>query len=295
MGGPPVLSLRDAGDRAAIAERLAEGQPAAFYLGLFTVVKLLRPPWREGDSGLFWRVKPARPGWSKLPMLALPRHSVRLLDPARLHPAVRPLARREAWEGIWRSVGAPLHVIAPVRRPLRWLHPAVATTPDDLAAFAADRPAARDRVIGATTAACFWFDDPDWNDLAERLVRRATRGCVLGGTSFNEHGAHPPYTLAELEADLAARPDVPVELVVTDERIEAAGVFGSHTMVRLPLVGEEPALVLAREGSVGEAWLEEALGLPVRRLESTATAARRPGTTAEEIERCARSLAGATC
>lgn len=291
MGGLPVLSLRDAGDRAVIAERLAAGQPAAFYLGLFTVVKLLRPPWREGDSQMFWRVKPARPGWSKLPMLALPRHSVRLLDPTRLHPDVRHLARREAWEGIWRSVGAPLHVIAPVRRPLRWLHPAVATSPQDLAASAADRPEARDRVLDATTAACFWFDDPDWNDLAERVARRAPRGCVLGGTSFNEHGAHPPYTLAELVADLAERPDVPVSLVVTDERMEGAGVFSSHTMVRLPLVGEEPALVLAREGSVGEGWLTDALGLPVRRLASTATAARRPGTSAEEIERRARTLA----
>lgn len=290
-----VLSLRRPGERAAAARILAAGRPVAFYLGLFTVVKLLRPPWAERSSHVFWQVKPERPTWSKLPMVALPRQSVRLVDAGLVHPALRGLVRREPWERIWSSVGAPLHVIAPLRRPLRFLHPALATSPGDLAALAAHSPAASDRLIGASTAAFFWFDDPDWRDLAERVTRAAPPRSALAGTSFNEHGAHPPYTLAELRTALAARPDLPVEAIITDERLEDAGIHGSHTMVRLPLVGEEPALVVTRDGTVGAAWLEEATGWPVRRLASTAVAARRPDVTADELERRTRRLAAGRC
>ena len=281
---PPVLSVRDERDRAVAARVIASGAPVAFYIGLFVVVKLLRPAWREADGGLFWRVKPGRPEWSKLPMLALPRHSVLLVDRAALHPEVRHLARRPRWEHLWRDVGAPLHVIAPMRRPARHVHPALVTTPDDAVAVAPDRQ------VSSTTAAFFWFDDPAWQDLAERAARAAPPHTYLGGTSFNEHGVQPPYTLEELQR---STPKEPVVAVVHDPVLERAGVFSSHTMVRLPLVGEEPSLVITREGSVGAAWVEDALGLPVRRLASTASASRRPGTTAEEIEARARTLRGA--
>ena len=287
--------MRDPAGRRAAAKILAAGRPVAFYLGLFTIVKLLRPPWAERTSDVFWQVKPGRPTWSKLPMVGLPRHSVRLVDFRLVHPDMRVLARRERWERIWSSVGAPLHVIAPLRRPLRFLHPAMATSPGDLAALATDVPAASDRLIGASTAAFFWFDDPDWRDLAEQVTRSAPPRSALAGTSFNEHGAHPPYTLAELRTVLEARPDLPVEAVITDERLEDAGIFGSHTMVRLPLVGESPALVITRDGTVGGAWLEEATGWPVRRLASTATAARRPGITADELEQRTRLMASGRC
>lgn len=76
----------------------------AFHIGLFVVVKLLRPAWRQADGGLFWRVKRGRAVWPKLPMLALPRHSVLLVDRAALHPVVRDLARRPRWEHLWRVV-----------------------------------------------------------------------------------------------------------------------------------------------------------------------------------------------
>jgi hypothetical protein len=290
-----VLSLRDRSQRQEAAGVIASGRPVAFFLGLFTIVKLLRPPWLERDSALFWRVKPERPTWSKLPMLVQPRHSLRLVDFAKVHPDLRVLHRREAWERLWTSVGAPLHVIAPLRRPLRFLHPAVATSPGDLATLAADVPAAHDRLVAVSTAACFWFDDPDWRALADAVTRQAPARSVLAGTSFNEHGAQPPYTLDDLRTVLAARPELRIDTVVTDERLEAAGLFGSHTMVRLPLVGEPPALVVTRDGSVGTEWLEQATGWPVRRLASTATAACRPGTTIAELDQRARARAAGRC
>ena len=287
--------MRRPAERRAAARILASGRPVAFYLGVFTIVKLLRPPWAERGSDIFWQVKPARPSWSKLPMVALPRHSLRLVDFSLVHADLRVLATRERWERIWSSVGAPLHVIAPLRRPLRFLHPAVATSPGDLVELATDVPAAGDRLLNASTAAFFWFDDPDWRDLAERVTLAAPARSVLAGTSFNEHGAQPPYTLEDLHTVLRARPDLPVEAIITDERIDDAGIFGSHTMVRLPLVGEEPAIVITRDGTVGAAWLEEATGWPVRRLASTAVAARRPGTTADQLEQRARHLASSRC
>jgi hypothetical protein len=285
----PVLSLRRADERAEAARLLAAGATAAFYLGLFTIVRLVRPPWREARPAAFATVKPARPPWSKLPMVAAPRHSVRLVDAATVHPAFRHLVRREAWEGVWSSVGAPLHVIAPVRRPARFLPPSIVTDPADLEAQAVG-----DRLLPVATAAFFWFDDPCWRDLADTVARRAPRRSFLAGTSFNASGEQPPYTLEELDAALAARADLPVDVVVHDEVIEAAGVFGSHTMVRLPLGHEPPALVVTRDGSVGAEWITEATGFAVLRLGSTATASRRDGFDAAAIERNARALAGSS-
>lgn len=279
----PILSIRHPGERREAAGVLASGAPVAFYIGLFILVKLLRPPWLETDSGFFWRVKPGRPSWSKLPVTALPRHSVRLVDGRRLHPAVRHLTRREEWEGIWERVGAPLHVIAPVR-PARFLHPALVTSPVETALPAPDR------FVPVATSAFFWFDDADWRALAHDLVRRAPGRTFLAGTSFNEHGSHPPYTLAELHAALHRARPADLGAIVTDPVLEDAGVFSSHTMVRLPLVGEDPALVITRDGPVSAGWLEAQLGLPVRRLDSAAVASRRPGLEPGEVEARARCL-----
>jgi hypothetical protein len=280
----PVYSLRSEADRALIARELAAGRSAAFYIGLFTIVKLLRPPWAEGTGGeLFWQVKPARPRWSKLPMVVEPRHAIRFVDFARVHPALRHLQRREEWERLWAH-RLPLHVISPLRQPLRFLHEAFRTTPGDLRGHAAAAPTAADRLIEAETASFFWLHDPDWNALARRVALSAPARSYLAGTSFNKHGQHPPYTLDELQEHVRDRGDLEFDLVVHDELIEQAGLHSSHTMVRLPLAGQEPELLMTRLGSVSAARLEQELGLPVRVLDSVAEASRQPGLTQADVE-----------
>lgn len=280
----PVYTLRDPADRRLIARELAAGRSAAFYLGLFTIVKLLRPPWAEGAGGeLFWQVKPERPRWSKLPMVTEPRHAIRFVDFSAVHPDLARLARREEWERLWAH-GLPLHVIAPLRGPLRFLHEAFRTTPHDLQGHAAAVATAADRYIPAETASFFWLSDPDWNALARDVARCAPARSYLAGTSFNRHGQHPPYTLDELQEHVRDRGDLEFDLVVHDELIEQAGLHSSHTMVRLPLAGQPPELLMTRLGSVSAGRLERELGLPVRVLDSVAEASRQPGLTQADVE-----------
>jgi hypothetical protein len=282
----PVYSIRDASERAQAARELASGKPALFYLGLYTLVKVLRPPWREGSGAeVFWQSKPDRPRWSKLPLLIRPQDSLRLVDFARVHPQFARFAAREHWESLWQVHGAPLHVIAPLREPLPFLHEAFRTTPQDLTEQARSNPLAADRALPCSTASLFWMEDTDWHDLALRVALHSPPRSFLGGTSFNDHGEHPPYTLEELRAYLARRDDIPFELIITDPWFESAGIHSSHTMVRLPLADESPELVMTRRGSVSPGFLQSVTGYHVRSLASTASASSQPGLSEAELER----------
>ena len=293
IAGLPVYSLREPRERDAAARELAAGRTGLFYLGLYTVVKTLRPPW-VGDGGgeVFWRVKPERPRWSKLPMVIRPRDSIRLVDFSLVHPAFQRLRERPAWDQLWTAHGAPLHIIAPLRQPLWFVHPAFQTTPADLRAQAGTDPAAADRALPCTTASLFWMEDPAWHDFALRVGLYSPPRTFFGGTSFNAHGEHPPYTLAELAEFVQARGRLEAELVISDPVFEAAGVFSSHTMVRLPVRDEPPELVMTRRGSLGPEFLEEVTGHRVRVLDSVASASHQPGLSQEELERRLREFRG---
>jgi hypothetical protein len=89
--------------------------------------------------------------------------------------------------------------------------------------------------------------------------------------------------LDELVEHCEVRPDLPFDLVVTDRLLESCGGFSSHSLVRLPLTGEPPALVMLRWGSVSPQWLEEATGFEVRVLDSATQASRPPGVTDEQL------------
>src|SRR6266508_2908747 len=196
----PVLDVRETEDRREIARLMATGKAAAFYIGLFTIMRVIGPPWRDrGESSTFWSVKRGRPSWSKLPMFVRPARALRLADFGLVHPAFRWLRRRVRFEALW-SHGAPLHVVAPLRTPLRHLHPAFVTSPEDLTESALAMRATRDRRIGRSTASMFWMDDAAWEDLAVRMEVACPARTWLAGSSFNDHGQPPPFTLSELLA-----------------------------------------------------------------------------------------------
>ena len=278
-----MYSLRVKDERRRAAQELAAGKPALFYLGLYTAVKTLRPPQFEAGAGYFWTVKPSRPVWSKLPMVIRPRDSIQLADFSWVHPAFQDLKQRERWAALWVDHGAPLHVIAPVRK-LRLVHPAFQTSPEDLRGQATANPAAADRVLPCPTASFFWMEDPDWHDLALRVGIHTLPNTYFGGTSFNDHGEHPPYTFAELERYIARRPDIPFDLVISDDWFERAGIHSSHTMIRIPLRDEPPEFVMTRRGSVSPEFIERVTGRPVRALASTATASSQPGLAERDLE-----------
>jgi hypothetical protein len=287
----PLLDVRDPADRREIARLLAGGHPAAFYMGLFTIMRVIGPPWRDrGESASFWSVKRGRPSWSKLPVFMRPARALRVVDWDSVHPRFRVLRRREPFEALW-SHGAPLHVVAPVRPPQRYLPDAIVTSPDDLGDSARAVASLRDRRIARPTASLFWMADPAWRDLSVRLEVACAPRSWLVGSSFNDHGQQPPFTLEELAEHCEVRRDLPFDLVVTDQLLESCRGFSSHSLVRLPLTGEPPALVMLRWGSVSPRWLEDVSGFPVRVLDSVTAASRPAGVTDEQLKAAFTALA----
>ncbi len=137
----------------------------------------------------------------------------------------------------------------------------------------------------------FWMADPAWEDLAVRLEVASPPRSWMAGSSFNDHGEPPPFTRDQLVAASDRRPDLPFDLVVTDHLLESCGGFSSHTIVRLPLIDEPPALVMLRWGSVSPEWLREVTGHDVRVLDSVSVASRPPGTTDDELRRAFEAFA----
>ena len=280
----PVYSIRNPDHHEAIARALARGRTAAFYVGLFGIGQAIRPAWLgHDDAETYWRVKVGRPRWAKVPLFSKPSHALRLIDFGLVHPAFRHLARREAFERLWTGHGAPLHVIAPVRQPLRFLDPAVVTFHEDLVQHVTDDVDPRERVIAPATACFFWIADPMWDTVVTLAGLYSPPRVCFGASSLNDHGEQPPYTMAELRTFIDGRSTLPFDLVITDELYERSGAFSSHTQVRLPLVGEPAELIVVRRGCVSAEWLAESTGYPVRVMASAAIASRQAGLTDREL------------
>jgi hypothetical protein len=105
----------------------------------------------------------------------------------------------------------------------------------------------------------------------------------LVGSSFNDHGQLPPFTTEELVRQCRERPELPFELVVSDPLLEACGGYSSHTLARLSVVDEPPALVMLRWGSISPGWLAESTGFEVRVLDWVSRASRPEGVTDEQL------------
>jgi len=120
------------------------------------------------DADVYWRIKVGRPEWAKVPLLIKPHAALYLIDFSLVHPAYRHLRHREAFARLWEAPGAPLHVIAPLKQPLRFLHPAFQTSGEDLRRQAADAQTTG-RLIGVSTASFFWMADRAWDAFATLL------------------------------------------------------------------------------------------------------------------------------
>jgi hypothetical protein len=285
---PAVYDIRDRSCTDEIARRLATGEPAAFYMGMFTIMQAVGPPNRQAATGeLFWQVKRERPIWSKLPVFLRPRDALRLIDFGAVHPEFRHRLRtREAFTRLW-SHGAPMHVVAPLRDGLRTVNSVLVATPDEAAAASADRRTEQ------RTAAMFWMQDAAWAALADALARRCPPRRFLVGSSFNDHGEHPPYTLAELFAATAKRSDLAYGFVIHDPLLESCAGHSSHSLVRLPQIADEPVLHMLRQGSVSPSWLHETTGFAVEKLASATMAVRRTGISDGDLRSAFEQLAAA--
>lgn len=279
-----VYSLRNPADIELAAREIASGKIAAFYGGLYGIVKGVRPWGDHEDAETYWRVKTGRARYSKVPLLIKPQDAIRLIDFRLVHPEYRHLERRENFNMLFNSHGAPLHVIAPLREPLPFMRSAFKTDSQDLASQAQDDPTRSDRLTEYTTASFFWMDDPAWDSFATLASLYSKPRMFFGVSSFNNHGEQPPYTYEELLRDVSARGECKFDLVINDEMYEESGAFSSHTQIRLPTHHETPELVMVRRGALSADWFSSATGYPVHELESATTASRSPGISDAKLE-----------
>jgi len=248
----PIYSIRDLAHHKLIAQAVADEVPMVVYGGVWAVFKGVKR--RSEGAGFFKVAKPGRPPESKVPMVCRPEDTQSFIDWSHVHPDFRHLRRRENFTKLWATHGAPLHLVAPIRSSLSSLPEEFKTSPEEFNARYPDAQA-----ISCATAAFYWREDPYWRHFATLTSRYTHTQTYLGVSSFNPHGEEPPYTFGELVEQVKIG-RIPFELIVCDHIYENSRAFGSHTQMRLPLVGEEPKFSVLRLGSFSPQGFGKATG-----------------------------------
>lgn len=288
----PVYNVRDPRHHEKIARAIASGDPGAFDVGIIGILIAVEDPRgnlllkreqakqrEESEKGnsdddlipneeKFWRIKVGRPSSAKVPFMATPRIIPDYVDFDKLHPEFRHLKDRQARERLYKH---PLHVIWPVNDNPKIHRGAFVTTAQDSKNGNPEKP---DRWVSEDTVCIFVpGTDPDWRFIGERAGMYNPHA-LFGVTSFNLHGELPPFNDEELVSYLERRgpKDLEFEFFVHDPIAKASGLKSSHTQVRLPLVGEEPEIVVVRRGPVAADDIRRWTGYPTRVLESAALA-----------------------
>lgn len=248
----PIYSIRNLKHHRQMAEAVRDEVPMVIYGGIWAVFKGVKR--RSLGARFFQEAKPGRPPESKVPMVVPPEEMLQFIDWSRVHPDFRSLRWRANFVKLWTTHGAPLHIIAPVKKNLWALPDEFKTTPED---FSARYPEAKP--VNCPTAAFYWREDPYWRHFATLSTCYMRTDTYLGVSSFNPHSEEPPYTFGELLEQVKIG-RVPFKVVIRDDLYESYQAFGSHTQMRLPLVGEEPKFVVLRLGSFTPKGLERNTG-----------------------------------
>jgi len=237
----PIYSIRNLEHHCQMAKAVRDEVPMVVYGGIWAVFKGVKR--RSLGARFFQEAKPGRPPESKVPMVVPPEEMLQFIDWSRVHPDFRSLRWRANFVKLWTTHGAPLHIIAPVKKNLWALPDEFKTTPED---FSARYPEAKP--VNCPTAAFYWREDPYWRHFATLSACYMRTETYLGVSSFNPHGEEPPYTFEELKEQVKMG-RIPFEVIVRDDLFEESGAFSSHTQMRLPLVGGDPEFVVLRLGS----------------------------------------------
>lgn len=273
----PVYNFRNLRDQEIIARRIADGAQMAMFGGVWGGFKGVRSG--TDNEAFFHKVKLGRPKEAKVPIMIPPAESVQLIDWSRVHPDVRDLEDYERFRGLWENHGAYLHVIGPIK-PTQITFPDVfETTPED---FSKRYPS--HEAIPFSTACFFWRSDPYLEHFATLVKESSQTPIYIGVTSLNRHKESPPFTYEELVDHIKSGKADPrdIHLVVRDPIYERSEALGSHTQLRLPLVGERPTLKVMRIGTLSPEGFERATGIPTETMSDVADVRKNPGVNIDE-------------
>lgn len=251
----PVFDLRNLFHQVEAARLIAQGKRMAMYGGVWGGFRAVKR-WDFAER-FFHQVKVRRPEEAKIPLMTLPEDAVRMIDWSRVNENFRFLERYWNFAKLWKSHGAFLHIIAPVRETLKSLPPIFVTSPEEF-----NKRYPNSIPVSFPTVANVYREDPYLGHFATLIKRFSHTDMYIGVSTLNPHGEEPPYTFGEFKMDLSKGriPARSIDLIVKDDFYEKFEVFSSHTQIRLPLVGEEPTFRVLRIGSLSLDGFRNATG-----------------------------------
>lgn len=255
----PIYDFRDLGHHEPIARALSNGERLVMFAGVWGAFKAVKRNTKVEDF-FHKQIKPGRPWEAKVPLMTRAIDAKQLFDWSQVHKDFRFLQAYSEFRKLWTSHPAFIHISAPVRANLYSLQEIFITTPEDYLAIYGDGDA-----ISVPTISVINRDDPYLLHLQTLVSLRYFHTTMyLGVSTANPHAKQPPYTDDELLKQIASgeTPAEAVDLIVEDPTYRKYNALGSHTIARLPLVGENPAIKILRIGSLSPEGFEHATGLP---------------------------------
>jgi hypothetical protein len=274
----PIYNFRNLVHHIPIAKALADGKRMAMFGGVWGAFKGIKKNTTTED--FFHRqVKPGRPWEAKVPLMTRPEDGVRLVDWSKVHGGFRFLSDYWKFKKLWTSHPSFVHIIAPVRSTKYSLPNIFITTPEEYT----NRYKGVDN-ISVSTIAVIYRADPYLDHLSALMKRFAHTDMYLGVSTLNPHGEEPPYGEEELFEDIRTgrcRIEA-IDLLVRDRVYEKTGAFGSHTQIRLPLIGEKPIFKIVRIGSFSKEGFETATGFKCEIIPGAKDVRKNPGENLDE-------------
>lgn len=288
----PIFNCREDSHKDKIARMLASGASAvAFGSGLYGLSANLwwNVSGKPDRSNVFFEAKSKREVFQRIPMFAPPKILPYVVEMDLIHPEFkRYLGTREKRETLWKE-GAAFHLLLPVKKSNRHIHPIMITSPEDLRL--AGKPP--EQIPSVDTISFFWWHDRDWSDIVDMVEMYDGKG-YAGISSFNEHKEPPAFNLDGVIDFVNRKGICPFDMVIQDPIGESIGVCSSHPQFKIPLKGEKAEIVVIRKGAISaEGWHKATnLSFPLKVLDSAAIAARaaEPGTILDDLVFAARDL-----
>jgi len=283
----PVYDFRDLHHQVLAARAIARGAKMAMYGGVWA--GLAAEKRNSGGGDFFWEIKRSgkgsdpkyseRPKEAKPPVMIRPEDALSLVDWSKHHPNVRFLANFWNFIKLWNKHPAYLHVIAAIRPTLGSFPEKFKTTPEEFKIRYPQAPP-----ISCDTFASFWREDPFLRHFATLVARFSHTQMYIGVSTLNPHGEEPPYSFKDFLEDIRTRRCriELIDLIVKDDLYERFQVFGSHTQIRLPLLGEKSSFKVLRIGSFSPEAFERATGFECELTSGVKDVRKKPGEDLDE-------------
>lgn len=258
----PVYSVREPSHQEKIAQCMTSGDVVVFEAaGVMGFMVAVNCDQSKGDDNWkkFWEVKRGRSSTDKVPIMMLPEDQYKIVDFDKLHSEYRYLKDPERRKSFFGAL--PFHTILPLKDDAKEINRDVFVTQ-------AGGP-------NKQATICLYFQGGDrvWRDIAE-LTRSVNSGVHLGISSFNDHGEPPPYDFDELLTYIVIKQRMDFGFVVRDPIAAKHGIRSSHTQIRLPLIGEQPYIIVVRKGPVSADTISKHTGHTVKISENAKFASR---------------------